>query len=203
MQKVFNKKNVEDFVSSMAAINLLVTPEDVYNGSAFKRLRNQINDIEYAQSLYLYTNVHHGEDTIHTMMQRFFPNKYEELKNARDDNNIPFHTASVYFDKESGKLYWLVRQGDGGRTFKIKTETYEEKTVNERKEMVEGIKKTLDKFYGYWYESNALGEWYITDKNKENGKYKVLVSGTSFVGYIRQNNKFCEQELSKDDLYIL
>jgi hypothetical protein len=138
------------------------------------------------------------------MIKRFFPIKYESLKNDFIENNLSFKTAHFFYHPVDGKIHWGVIQYNSNdepvneREFKLKTDLFLDRTVEERKFLKEVVRKKLEKLYGYSYIEFGAGKWGITDGNKDkDGNLKLLVFGQGLsVLNILKNNSFCDNEFS-------
>lgn len=118
------------------------------------------------------------------LFQTLYPIRYNELKQSNDEI-IP---VDCFMDE---KLHFSVRVGNTTRTFKLSESEFLRRSEEIRKNLFNEIKKELDKLYGYFiiYENDE--NYYITDKNIVNGKYKVLFECKN--GEVIKSNKMFEE----------
>lgn len=203
MRKVFNEVKISEFFRYLESISLFKDfyDEDVVTKKIWKKITNLIDSIESAKAVFLSLNDREKQEE---MIKRFFPTKYESLKNDLEQNNISFKTTHFFYHPLDGKIHWGVVQYNSNdepvneREFKLKTDLFLDRTVEERKILKEIIRKKLEKLYGYFYIDLGAGQWGITDGNKDkDGNFKLLVKGTGIqILHILKNNSFCDNEFS-------
>ena len=203
MRKVFNEVKISEFFRYLESISLFKDfyDEDVVTKKIWKKITNLIDSIESAKAVFLSINDREKQEE---MIKRFFPTKYESLKNDLEQNNISFKTTHFFYHPLDGKIHWGVVQYNSNdepvneREFKLKTDLFLDRTVEERKNLKEIIRKKLERLYGYFYMDLEAGQWGITDGNKDkDGRFKLLVKGTGVqILHILKNNSFCDNEFS-------
>lgn len=202
MRRVFNEDKISEFFRYLEGITLFkdFCMDDVVTKKIWKKLIGIIDSIESAAAVYTTINNREKQEE---MIKRFFPTKYESLKNDLEERNISFETTHFFYHPHDGKIHWgVVQHGLGGeaieREFKLKTDLFLDRTVEERKSLKEIIRKKLEKLYGYSYINFGAGKWGITDGNKDkNGNLKLLVFGQGLsILNILKNNSFCNNEFS-------
>lgn len=161
MKKVYNSKLIYNFCDKVQREQVQCMPEDIYHKTFWKKFN--LNSIENVGLIFAYT------DDKKALMQKFFPNKYAEIS-ARGD----FEITHFMYSKIDNKIHCIVNQ-DGERHLKLATDNYAERIPEEITNATKRIKKVIDGFYGYWIDGNS-NDWYITDKNKQNGEYRKLQS---------------------------
>ena len=203
MQRVFNKTKIDEFFRYLENISLFkdFCYEDVAIKKIWKKLIKLIDSIESAKAVYLSINSREKQEE---MIKRFFPTKYESLKNDIIENNLSFKTTHFFYHPLDGKIHWGVVQYNSNdepvneREFKLKTDLFLDRTVEERKNLKDIIKKRLEKLYGYSYVELGNNQWGITDGNKnKDGSMKMLVKGEGEqILKILENNSFCDNSFS-------
>ena len=203
MRKVFNLDKITEFFQYLENISLYrdFYKEDIITKKIWKKLINIIDSIESAKAVFLSINNREKQEE---MIKRFFPTKYESLKNDITENNLSFKTTHFFYHPLDGKIHWGVVQYNSNdepvneREFKLKTDLFLDRTVEERKNLKDAIKKKLEKLYGYSYIELGAGQWGITDGNKnKDGNFKLLVKGTGIqILKILENNSFCDDSFS-------
>ena len=203
MRKVFNLDKITEFFQYLENISLYrdFYKEDIITKKIWKKLINIIDSIESAKAVFLSINNREKQEE---MIKRFFPTKYESLKNDITENNLSFKTTHFFYHPLDGKIHWGVVQYNSNdepvneREFKLKTDLFLDRTVEERKNLKDAIKKKLEKLYGYSYMDLGAGQWGITDGNKDkDGNFKLLVKGTGIqILKILKNNSFCDDSFS-------
>lgn len=118
-----------------------------------------------------------------TLFQTLYPVRYNEFKLA--NQNIK---AVEYLLDE--KLHFFVNVDGAKRGFKLSINEFLKRSENLRKNLLSEIKKDIDKICGYFVIYEDDENYYITDKNITNGKYKVLFEYKN--GAIIKNNKLFE-----------
>jgi len=171
MNKVFNLSKIEQFLEELQIyFNIsFITKEDIFNKKVFKLIKD-LKKIQFANSLFRWLAEKESQETIISMVERFFPNKIGEIKQAGRELIID----NFYYNIEDNKIYCKIRDDGIERTLKIHTDLYEERTEQESKKMISWLKKRLDKFYGYFFVEED-NEEYITDMNIHNGKKRELI----------------------------
>lgn len=204
MRRVFNLDKIVEFFQYLENISLYrmdFYKEDIITKKIWKKLINIIDSIESAKAVFLSINDREKQEE---MIKRFFPTKYESLKNDITENNLSFKTTHFFYHPLDGKIHWGVVQYNSNdepvneREFKLKTDLFLDRTVEERKNLKDIIKKKLEKLYGYNYVDLGAGKWGITDGNKDkDGNFKLLVFGQGLsILNILKNNSFCDNEFS-------
>jgi hypothetical protein len=204
MRRVFNLDKIVEFFQYLENISLYrmdFHKEDIITKKIWKKLINIIDSIESAKAVFLSINDREKQEE---MIKRFFPTKYESLKNDIIENNLSFKTTHFFYHPLDGKIHWGVVQYNSNdepvneREFKLKTDLFLDRTVEERKNLKDIIKKKLEKLYGYNYIELGAGKWGITDGNKDkDGNFKLLVFGQGLsILNILKNNSFCDDEFS-------
>ena len=204
MRRVFNLDKIVEFFQYLENISLYrmdFHKEDIITKKIWKKLINIIDSIESAKAVFLSINDREKQEE---MIKRFFPTKYESLKNDIIENNLSFKTTHFFYHPLDGKIHWGVVQYNSNdepvneREFKLKTDLFLDRTVEERKNLKDIIKKKLEKLYGYNYIELGAGKWGITDGNKDkDGNFKLLVFGQGLsILNILKNNSFCDDEVS-------
>lgn len=204
MRRVFNLDKIVEFFQYLENISLYrmdFYKEDIITKKIWKKLINIIDSIESAKAVFLSINDREKQEE---MIKRFFPMKYESLKNDITENNLSFKTTHFFYHPLDGKIHWGVIQYNSNdepvneREFKLKTDLFLDRTVEERKNLKDIIKKKLEKLYGYNYVELGAGKWGITDGNKDkDGNFKLLVFGQGLsILNILKNNSFCDDEFS-------
>lgn len=204
MRRVFNLDKIVEFFQYLENISLYrmdFYKEDIITKKIWKKLINIIDSIESAKAVFLSINDREKQEE---MIKRFFPTKYESLKNDIIENNLSFKTTHFFYHPLDSKIHWGVVQYNSNdepvneREFKLKTDLFLDRTVEERKNLKDIIKKKLEKLYGYNYVELGAGKWGITDGNKDkDGNFKLLVFGQgSSILNILKNNSFCDDEFS-------
>jgi hypothetical protein len=172
MNKVFNLSKIEQFLEELQIyFNIsFITKEDIFNKNVFKLIKD-LKKIQFASSLFKWlVTEQENQETIISMVERFFPNKIGEIKQAGRELIID----NFYYNIEDNKIYCKIRDDGIERTLKIHTDLYEERTEQESKKMISWLNKRLDKFYGYFFVEED-NEEYITDMNIHNGKKRELI----------------------------
>jgi len=203
MRRVFNKTKIDEFFRYLENISLFKDfyIEDVITKNIWKKLIKLIDSIESAKAVFLSLNDREKQEE---MIKRFFPIKYESLKNDFIENNLSFKTTHFFYYPIDGKIHWGVIQYNSNgspvneREFKLKTDLFLDRTVEERKNLKDIIKKRLEKLYGYSYVELGNNQWGITDGNKnKDGSMKMLVKGEGEqILKILENNSFCDNSFS-------
>lgn len=204
MRRVFNLDKIVEFFQYLENISLYrmdFHKEDIITKKIWKKLINIIDSIESAKAVFLSINDREKQEE---MIKRFFPTKYESLKNDIIENNLSFKTTHFFYHPLDGKIHWGVVQYNSNdepvneREFKLKTDLFLDRTVEERKNLKDIIRKKLEKLYGYNYVELGAGKWGITDGNKDkDGNFKLLVFGQGLsILNILKNNSFCDDEFS-------
>lgn len=182
MRKVFNKTEIEKFCSMFEnKYGHTCEPDFIYYKTFFKEIN--LKDICFVNVIYDLSNETEKEEIV----KSYFPSKYRELISAYGKGN--FYVKHFLYSKMDEKIHCVVKANNSDeRHFKLKTDNYSDRIIEKINSVTKKLQKEINKFYGYWYvEENSC--WYITDANKENGKYKRVNFGNSM--------------LSKDDLYII
>lgn len=172
MNKVFNLSKIERFIEELKIyFNIFfIEKEDIFNKKVFKLIKD-LKKIQYANSLFRWLAEKENQEVIISMVERFFPNKIGEIKQARRELIVD----NFYYNVEDNKVYCKIRDNGNERVLKIHTDLYEERTEQESERMISWLKKELDRFYGYFLvEEN--NEKYITDNNIHNGKKRKLIT---------------------------
>jgi len=172
MNKVFNLSKIERFIEELKIyFNIFfIEKEDIFNKKVFK-LINDLKKIQFANSLFKWLEEIENQEIIISMVERFFPNKIGEIKQAGRELIVD----NFYYNIEDNKIYCKIRDNGNERTLKIHTDLYEERTRQESEKMISWLKKRIDRFYGYFLVEED-NEKYITDNNIHNGKKRRLVT---------------------------
>lgn len=190
MRKVFNKKVVSRFCSKINMCNVACAPNNIVDKTIWKKI--DLNKIENIGVVYEYVR------DKKSLMQKFFPNKYEEVSRKGLFDIVQF----VYSTKDN-KIHCIIMQDGNERHFKLTTDNYIERIPDEINEAKKAFKKEVDGFYGYWFDGNS-SEWYITDKNKHNGNYRKLAVYNSSEHMLRKQSTFCKNDILEfQDLILI
>lgn len=117
------------------------------------------------------------------LFQTLYPVRYSELKQSNDEI-VP---VDCFMDD---KIHFSVRTGNTTRIFKLSENEFLRRSEEIRKNLFNKIKKELDKLYGYFIIYEDDENYYITDKNIVNGKYKILFECKN--GEVVKNNEMFE-----------
>lgn len=198
MKKVFNRKNIDQFLKYLMETYRIsfITANDVASKQVFKKLKG-LKLIHNAKSLFLWMKKNDSSSIV-PMVKKFFPNKMEEIESS----GLSFEIKNFGYDPMDEKVHCYIIQGDSReRSLKLFTDLYEERTREYVDKMIESLRKEFGRFYGYWLvdEDTYPGNWYITDKNLiKDGKYAVVVESKN--GNIRYSSGNFGQIESFDDL---
>lgn len=212
MKKAFNKKKVDNVLSELIGtygINCF-EERDIYTKKAYNKIKAYINDPRGVglKSLYSYMVINKTTQDIEAVIKRFFPTKFETVRQFVEAGG-KYQTLAFLYHPIDQKVHWNIVQFHENqsleegerREMKLKTDLYLERTEQERKDFLEYINTCFEKIYGYHFDINNSGLWFITDGNKVTGGYKRIVAGhDNDVTYIRKNNKFCDENFTADQL---
>lgn len=190
MKKVYNKKAVSYFCNKIRMCNVNCEPEDIYNKTIWKKL--DLNKIENIGIVFSYA------DNQKALMQKFFPNKYEEISNRGE-----FGITQFIYSNHDNKIHCVVVQDGNERHLKLSTDNYSDRIPDEITNAQKKLKKEIDSFYGYWFDGNK-SNWYITDRNKHGKEYrKILLGANNTVTNYYYSTHWCGGGYSYDDLMII
>ena len=164
MNEVYNLNKISQIAKNISFEDFNFSETDIINKVLYKKLKSLLNSINSIKLIY------HLTENKNEFIKKYFPIKYADVSSRGS-----FFTKHFYYRASEGKIVWVVDHNGEERIFKIKTEDWRTRISDEINQILSKVRKQLDSVYGYYIEG-SLDDYFITDKNFINGKYKVICS---------------------------
>ena len=186
MNEVYNLNKISQIAKNISFEDFNFSETDIINKVLYKKLKSLFNSINSIKLIY------HLTENKNEFIKKYFPIKYADVSSRGS-----FFTKHFYYRASEGKIVWVVDHNGEERIFKIKTEDWRTRISDEINQILSKVRKQLDSVYGYYIEG-SLDDYFITDKNFINGKYKVICSKHNY-----KDNKFISyNEWETNKFYI-